>query len=36
MTYQGGKPMAQPMLADGRAHDIVPASEGELLDELRQ
>jgi hypothetical protein len=28
--------MAQPMLADGRAHDIVPASEGELLDELRR
>ena len=28
--------MARPMLADGRGHDIVPASEEELLDELRR
>ena len=28
--------MARPMLADGRGHDFVPASEEELLDELRR
>lgn len=28
--------MARPMIADGRGHDVVPASEEELLDELRR
>jgi hypothetical protein len=28
--------MARPMITDGRGHDIVPASEEELLDELRR
>src|SRR6185295_807895 len=28
--------MARPMIADGRGHDVFPASEEELLDELRR
>jgi hypothetical protein len=28
--------MARPMIADGRGHDVIPASEEELLDELRR
>ena len=28
--------MARPMIADGRGHDIFPASEEQLLDELRR
>ena len=28
--------MARPMIADGRGHDVFPASEEELLQELRR
>ena len=28
--------MARPMIADGRGHDIFPASDEQLLDELRR
>ena len=28
--------MARPMIADGRGHDVFPASEKEFLDELRR